>query len=121
MGLDPYIGLLHTIVYSRPALPLDLVEEFRPIVVDSIVLWLVNTRRVTAAHFVRAPQGPGIYLGEEAKRRFLAKYEQRLDTRVIYPATAERVTYRRCIELQARHLARVLLDRDGEYAPFLTK
>lgn len=121
VGLDPYVGLLHAVVYSRPALPLDLIEEFRPLVVDSVVLWLVNTRRVGEQHFSREVEAGGVYLAEEGKRRFLEKYEERLNTKVLHPAAGGQVAYRRAIELQARHLARVLLGREEAYRPFLVK
>jgi len=121
VGLDPHIGFLHAVAYSRPALALDLMEEFRPVMADSVVLRLVNTRRIREEHFVRAEDGTGVYLNEDGKRRFLEQYEERMMTRVVYPATGEQVTYRRCMELQARHLARVVLGRDPEYRPFLVK
>jgi CRISPR-associated protein Cas1 len=121
VGLDPYIGLLHAVVYSRPALPLDLMEEFRPVIVDSIVLRLVNTRRLREEHFIGVEERPGVYLAEEGKRRFLEQYEERLNTRIAYGPTGEQVTYRRCLELQARHLARVLQGREDVYRPYLVK
>jgi CRISPR-associated protein Cas1 len=121
VGLDPYIGFLHALVYSRPALPLDLMEEFRPVIVDSIVLRLVNTRRLREEHFSRLVEGPGVYLTEEGKRRFLEQYEERLNTKILYPRTGEQVTYRRCLELQARQLARVLLSREQDYRAFVVK
>jgi CRISPR-associated protein Cas1 len=121
VGLDPYIGLVHRTVYSRPALPLDLMEEFRPVVVDSVVLRLVNTRQVREQHFMASPNGDGVYLGDEGKRAFLVAYAERLGTRVTYPHTGEQATCRRCIELQARQLARFLLQSQTDYQPFVVK
>ncbi len=120
VGLDPHIGFLHAVVYSRPALPLDLMEEFRPVIVDSVVLRLVNTGQVRAEHFRLGDKG-GVYLGEEGKRRFVEQYEARLNTRVQHPRTGEQVTYRRCLELQAWQLARVLLGREAVYLPFVVR
>jgi len=116
VGLDPYIGFLHSSQYSKPALALDLMEEFRTPVVDSVVLTLVNNRALTESDFVeelgawRLKDGP--------RRTFLVKFEERLNSEIEHPVFKYRAAYRRCIELQARLLARRLMGETDVYPPF---
>lgn len=122
VGLDPYLGFLHSIRYSRPSLVLDLIEEFRPVIVDSVVLRLVNTRAITGTDF-EPHQGPqrGVFLTQEGIKKFIRAYEERVLTKVLHPVDGVQVTYRRCLELQARRLARTLLGQESRYQPFLVK
>ncbi len=76
-GLDPYLGFYHEVRYGRPALALDMVEEFRPPVVDRMVLALVNRRVFRPEDFEEGEEG-GVYLTKDGLRRFLAAYEERL-------------------------------------------
>ena len=123
VGLDPYVGFLHAPVYSRPALVLDLMEEFRPVVVDSIVLRLVNSHILTETHFVAQPDVPErpILLTDEGRKRFLAAYEERVQTKVTVPGQEEQVTLRRLFELQARQIARLALGQQDVYQPWLIR
>ena len=82
VGLDPYQGYLHALAYARPSLALDLMEEFRGILVDSVVLRLVNTLAVGPEHFSPTETG-GIYLNEEGQRRFLPAFEERMAGKVL--------------------------------------
>lgn len=120
VGMDPHVGYLHSAVYGRPALALDLVEEFRPIVVDSVVLTAVNTRMLQPEDFV-AELGGGIRLAEAGRRAFLKKFEERLNTEIIHPVFGYRATYRRCLELQARLLAKTLTGEIPGYRPFTVR
>ncbi len=119
VGLDPYLGVLHTPSYGRPSLALDLVEEFRSIVVDSVVLRCLNNDLVAPADFTPGdtPQRP-IVLSEGGKRRFIQAFEQRLETSIQHPVTGENMTYRRAFEIQTRLLARCFRDRQPTYQPF---
>jgi CRISPR-associated protein Cas1 len=75
VGFDPYVGYLHSSVYGRPALALDLMEEFRPIIVDSVVLTLLNNRMLTKEDFVVEL---GAYrLKKEPRKVFLTRFEER--------------------------------------------
>ncbi len=118
VGLDPYIGFLHQIAYNRPSLALDLVEEFRPIVVDSVVLRCLNNQIILPSHFTITPEGTyPVLLDDEGRTRFIRELEARLNLEFKHPDSKERVTYRRCFELQARRLARCL--QTGQiYQPF---
>lgn len=118
VGLDPYLGFLHQTAYNRPSLALDLVEEFRPIVVDSVVLRCLNNEIILPDNFRYDPEAEyPVLLSDEGRRRFIREIESRLNLTFKHPARDERVTYRRCFELQARHLARCLQTGDV-YRPF---
>lgn len=120
-GLDPYIGFLHTIEYGRPSLALDLMEEFRPIVADSVALRCLNADLVKPEHFAPGDEdGRPIVLSPDGSKRFIAEFESRLADEFIHPVTNERATYRRCFELQARAMARAIRD-GGEYRPFVVR
>ena len=113
-GLDPYAGFLHEIVYNRPALGLDLVEEFRP-VADGIVLWCCHSGQVTPADFSPGPAERPVVLGEQGQRRFLQAFEQRMENRFTYPLRNVKLTMRQCIFEQARQIADRVLQGDPGY------
>jgi len=119
IGFDQYIGYLHSSVYGRPALALDLMEEFRPIVVDSIVLTLLNNKMLTSDDF---HVELGAYrLKKEPRKAFLKRFEERLNEEITHPTFGNRVKYRRCIELQARLVAKYLTGEIDEYPPFIIR
>jgi len=119
VGLDPYIGALHEPEYGRPSLALDLVEEFRAIVVDSVVLRCLNNDLIVPDDFSpgQTPDRP-VLLSDRGKRAFLQAFEDRVQTTVQHPITRERMTYRRVFEIQTRLLARCLRDGVPNYRPF---
>jgi len=116
VGLDPYLGFLHQARHGRPALALDLMEEFRPIIADSVVLNVLNHHILTARDFQE--ELGVIHLKAEARKTFYAKFEERLQETIQHPHFEYRATYRRCIELQARLLAKWLTGEIPEYRPF---
>jgi CRISPR-associated protein Cas1 len=119
VGFDPYIGYLHGSQYGKPALALDLMEEFRPVIVDSVVLTLVNTRALQATDFIAEF---GAYrLTEAGRRTFLVKFEERLSTEVEHPTFGYKASYRRSLELQARLLGKALNGEIAEYPPFVVR
>lgn len=113
VGLDPYRGFYHQPRYGRPALALDLMEPFRPLLADSTVLQTINNGEVTADDFVHA--GGGVALKPEARRRFIEAYERRLSQEIVHPLFGYRVSYRRLLEIQARLLGRHLLGEIPDY------
>jgi CRISPR-associated protein Cas1 len=119
VGLDPYMGFFHQPRFGRPALALDLMEPFRPLIADSTALTAINTRMVTAADFVRA--GPAVSLTPEGRKGFFRAYELRMDSLVTHPIFQYRVSYRRLLEVQARLLARLLDGEIPEYPVFVTR
>ena len=122
VGLDPYVGFLHAEKYSKPSLTLDLMEEFRPIVADSVVLRVINSGLITQANFSQTddPERP-VLLDEVGRRRLIREFEARLSTEVIHPVTQERLSYRRCFETQARLLARCLIEGRPDYRPMTVR
>lgn len=112
-GLDPYAGFYHEVVYNRPALALDLLEEFRP-VVDGVVLWACNSGQITSADFSAGPPERPVVLSDEGRKRFLQAYETRLDGRFTHPLAGKQLTLRQCVFEQARQVAnRVLQNQPG--------
>lgn len=119
VGLDTYIGFLHTSQYSKPALALDLMEEFRTPIVDSVVITLVNNRILGVDDFI---EELGSYrLKDKPRRTFLEKFEERMHTEITHPVFEYKVTYRRCIELQARLLGKTLSGEIPLYQPFIVR
>jgi CRISP-associated protein Cas1 len=119
VGFDPYVGFYHQLRFGRPALALDLMEPFRPLIVDSAVLTAINGGMVTPRDFVRA--GGAVALTASGRKGFLRAYELRMDTLVTHPLFDYRVSYRRLLEIQSRLLARVLEGEIGEYPVFVTR
>lgn len=107
-GLDPYAGYLHEVVYNRPALGLDVLEEFRP-VVDGLVLWACRSGQVTPEDFTPGPPERPVVLGERGKRVFLQAFEQRLEQRFTHPVNGQKLTLRQCLLEQARQVAGCVL------------
>lgn len=134
IGLDPYLGFFHVIDYGRPSMALDLVEEFRPVIADSVVLEAANRPFVTLADFEivdlaeaeaeRDENTPpraatqAVYLGKEGRDQIILLYENRVNQAVLYPPTGEQVPYRYVFQLQARQMASLLLGERNQYVPF---
>lgn len=121
VGLDPFMGFLHATKYSSPSLALDLMEEFRPIIVDSIVLKMVNSRIVNESDFRNVKRNSGVFLTQDGIKKFIHHYEERVHTLISHPIDRVHVSYRRCFELQARHLQKTILGKEPEYRPLLAK
>ena len=119
VGFDHFVGYLHSSFYGRPSLALDLLEEFRPIIVDSIVVDILNHRMLTPADFVVEL---GAYrLKQEKRTTFFTKFEERLNEEIFHPLFGYKTSYRRCLELQARLLAKVLTGEIDEYPPLFLR
>jgi CRISPR-associated protein Cas1 len=119
VGFDPYVGFYHQPRFGRPALALDLMEPFRPLIADSAVLTAVNTGMVTPQDFVRV--GGSVALTTAGRKAFFRAYELRMDTLVTHPLFDYRVSYRRLLEIQSRLLARMLEGEIAEYPVFTTR
>ncbi len=112
-GLDPYMGLYHRPRHGRPALALDLMEPFRPIVADSCVIQAINNGEVKPGDFVF--NGPACSLKPGGRKAFIAAFERRMEQETTHSLFGYRVSMRRLIEVQARLLARHL---QGEIVPY---
>src|SRR5690606_16981677 len=119
IGFDPYLGLYHRPRYGRPALALDLAEEFRPLIVDSTVLTLVNNGEIGPREFIA--RAGGVTLTPDGRRTVIRAFERRLDTEVTHPICGYRITYRRLLEVQARLLGALFLGEVSDYTPFVTR
>ncbi|MEU5524509.1 CRISPR-associated endonuclease Cas1 [Streptomyces sp. NPDC047860] len=117
-GLDPAVGYLHEMRRGRPSLALDLVEEFRPLIVDHLVIGVCTSGRVSPSGFTVDESGDkGWRMDRETLRTFLAAYERRMLTAAHHPTAGRRVSYRTALTVQARHLADVIADRTPAYTP----
>ena len=119
VGFDPYLGFYHQPRCGRPALALDLMEEFRPVIADSTALTLFNKIELTGDDFIRT--GIGISLTQEGKKKVVAAYEQRIQMEVIHPIFGYKISYRRVLEVQGRLLSRVLSGELKEYPAFVIR
>ncbi|WP_416669159.1 type I-D CRISPR-associated endonuclease Cas1d [Egbenema bharatensis] len=121
VGFDPYLGYLHTAQYGRPSLALDLMEEFRPLVVDAMVLAALNRRVLTPADFGLEPLSGAVSLSEEGRRTFLRLYEQKKQSKFKHPVLQKQCTYQEAFELQARLMAKFLLAETEQYPPLILR
>ncbi len=119
VGFDPFLGFYHRPRYGRPSLALDLMEEFRPLVADSIVITAVNNGIVKRRDFVR---GAGsVNLKPAARRRFIGVFTKRMDQLIRHPVFRYRISYSRILEVQARLLGRFLTRELDTYPSFQTR
>jgi CRISP-associated protein Cas1 len=105
-GLDPYIGYLHEVHHGQPAMVLDLMEEFRALIADNLVLSLLHKHEIKPEDF---NESLGAYrLKDNARKTFLQAFDKKMNDEFKHPVFDYRCTYRRAIELQARLLSRHL-------------
>jgi CRISPR-associated protein Cas1 len=119
VGFDPYLGMYHQPRYGKPALALDLAEEFRPLIADSTVLTLINNREVVAGDFIR--RSGAVTLTDAGRRAVMSAYERRLQSEITHPLFGYRISYRRLLEVQARLFARTVSGELPEYPAFTTR
>lgn len=119
VGLDPFMGFLHQPRYGRPALALDLMEEFRPLIPDSVALTMLNRGEVSHADFIHSANGT--FLNEHGRRAFWEAWFRRMDTEVTHPHFGYKMSYRRMLEVQARQLWRYLRGEADTYTSFTTR
>jgi len=149
VGFDPYLGCLHTVEYGRPSLALDLMEEWRPIIVDTLVLSVFNLKALSLDDFViggiaeedledgdnadlegdasvdedtdESPPPPPVKLTDSGFRKFLAQFERKMAQKVRFHLTGQQFSYRDCIREQIRHFARYVRGNEGLYQPMLLR
>jgi CRISPR-associated protein Cas1 len=113
------VGFLHSSQYGKPALALDVMESFRPLVADSVVLTLLNNGMLSEKDF-REELGAW-RLTDAGRRTFLTKFEERLDTTIQHPVFDYKATYRRSLELEVRLVAKWLTGEIGQFKPFVVR
>ncbi len=121
VGFDPYLGYLHVERYGRPSLALDLMEEFRPIVVDAMVLSVINRRVLTPDDFTTEPLSGAVSLSDEGRRSFLRAYEQKKQSEFKHPVMGRKCSYQEAFEIQARLLGKYLMGETEQYPPLILK
>jgi CRISPR-associated protein Cas1 len=131
VGLDPYLGSLHATAYGRPSLACDLVEEWRVLLADRLVLGLINRRAIRTKDFIfRRPPSGGyadeielrtkrpVEMGPCLRRTFLQAYETWMNRQAKHPATGKRHTHRGLILEQARLFLDFVMGRAEQYTPY---
>jgi CRISP-associated protein Cas1 len=119
VGFDPYLGYLHVERYGRPSLALDLMEEFRPLIVDAVVLNAINRRLITPSDFVKEPISGAVSLTKEALHAFLRLYQEKKLTKFKHPVLQKQYTYQETFEIQARLLGKYLMGETDKYPPLV--
>jgi len=117
VGLDPQFGYLHSLRSGRPALGLDLMEEFRPVFADRLALNLVNRQQIKAEHF-DLRRGDAVLLNEEGRKIVVAAYQKRKHIEVEHPLLKSKTPLGLVPHLQARILARHLRGDLRDYFPY---
>lgn len=119
VGFDPMLGIFHRPRYGRPSLALDLAEEFRPLIADSVTLTAFNNGEVGPDSFIQ--RAGAVTMTDAGRRSVIAAFERRLETEITHPIFGYKVCYRRILEVQARLLARHMLGELPTYPNFLTR
>ncbi|MBE9123249.1 type I-D CRISPR-associated endonuclease Cas1 [Tychonema sp. LEGE 07199] len=121
VGFDPYLGYLHVQRYGRVGLAFDLMEEFRALVVDSVILNAINNRILTPNDFTVEPLSNVVRLSESGRKEFLKLYEKKKQSEFKHPVVGRKCTYREAFEIQARLLAKYLMGQIDQYPPLVLK
>ena len=118
-GLHTDFGNLHSPRNNHPALVLDLMEEFRAQIVDSLVIYLVNKKIFTRADFTQPDLKAGVYLKRDLIKIFLKHWSEKLALELTHPQTQRKVSLKRCIELQVKDYTAYLMGKQENYQPMI--
>ncbi|USR91292.1 type I-D CRISPR-associated endonuclease Cas1d [Phormidium yuhuli AB48] len=122
VGFDPYLGYLHTERYGRPSLALDVMEEFRPLVVDAMVLSLLKKPNgLGLGDFEQEPLNGAVSLTGDGLKRFLRAYEEKKQSEFKHPVMGRKCTYQEAFEIQGRLLAKFLMGEIESYPPLVLR
>lgn len=120
VGLDPYVGFMHTDRPGRVSLALDLIEELRPVLADRFVITLINRKIVTGKDFTTKEDG-AVLLSDNARKRLLTEWQNKKKEVITHPFLEEKVEWGMIPFVQAMLLARYLRGDIDEYPPFFWK
>lgn len=118
-GMDYLLGFYHIVQPGRPSLALDLMEPYRPLLVDSIVLRMVNENMVDTSDFMKTKAG--VYMKPETKKKIIYMYEKRVDEMITHPKFGYRLSYRRMINLEAKLFGKYIQGEIDDYIPLMTR
>ena len=119
VGFDPYYGMFHRPRFGRPALALDLAEEFRSLVAESVVLQVLNNGEVGPRDFKF--RAGGCMLEADGRKAVLLAYERRLDQEITHPQFGYKASYRRIMDIQSRILGAVMIGELDLYTAMMTR
>lgn len=120
VGLDPAVGYLHRDRPGRPSLALDMMEEFRPVLADRLVLSLINRRQVKAGGFKKTETG-AVMMDDKTRKTVLETYQKRKQEEIMHPFIKEKVQIGRLPHIQALLMAKRLRGELDAYPPFIWK
>lgn len=120
VGLDPQLGFLHAVRPGRAALALDLMEEFRAVLADRLVLTLINRGQIGAGDFAER-EGGAVSMSDEARKTVIVAYQERKQEEVTHPLLEAKTPIGLLPMLQARFMARAIRGEMEGYLPFLAK
>jgi CRISPR-associated protein Cas1 len=115
-GLDPYLGVFHTPHHGRPSMALDLMEPFRPLIADSVVLGMIRRNEVRPEDFQFT--GQAVLMKDHTRKTLLQAYKRRMDELIAHPVFGYRISYRQVLGIQATLLSRVLTGELSGMAAF---
>lgn len=119
-GLDPYLGFFHANAPFRPNLVLDLMEEFRPVVVERAAIALINSGLIDPNDFEPAPgEEEGIWLGQTVKKLYLGQLERQLQDSILYPPQHRKLKLSQILLEQGRSLGHCLVETRLDYEAFI--
>lgn len=119
VGFDPMLGVFHCPRYGRPSLALDMAEEYRPLIADSVMLTAFNNGELTSNSFLE--RAGAVVLTPAGRSALIACFERRMTTEVTHPIFGYKLSYRRLLEVQCRLLARTILGELEHYPAFTTR
>lgn len=120
VGLDPQYGYLHAPRPGRPSLALDLMEEFRPILADRLVLTLINRLQIQSDDFTVRPGG-AVEMSDAARKTILTAWQERKKEEIVHPVTQQKISVGLLPHIQARLLARALRGDLPAYPPYMAR
>ena len=112
-GLDPHAGFLHSSKRNKPALALDLMEEFRAPIADSVVQTVINNGEISVGGFSHALES--VRMTDETRKTVIQAYERRMETEITHPIFKYKASWRRIVEIQARMILGYLDGPQPEY------
>jgi CRISPR-associated protein Cas1 len=120
VGLDPFVGFLHAERPNRPALALDLMEEFRPWLADRLAVTLINRKQIGPEHFHQR-EGGAVEFTDAGRKLVIQSYQTRKQETLQHPLLDQQLRIGQLPFIQARILARHLRADVADYVPLVPK